>query len=484
MRIVIDLQAAQCESRHRGIGRYSLALAKAMVRRYHDKHEFIILLSSLFPDTIEPLREAFKELLPIENIHIWHSVGPVSSGGRKNNLRRHNAELMREAYIERLRPDIIHITSLIEGFGDNAVHSIGLLTESFPVAATFYDVIPLINRVQYFDPSPFFEKLYLQKLNYLCQADLFLAISESSRQEAIKYLKIADEQVVNISAAADECFKPVDITLSAQRSMLSRFGLSCPFIMYSGATDERKNHVRLIEAYAVLPKEVRESYQLALVGGVQPDDRKRFEQSIAHNGLVLGRDVIITGRVDDHEMVMLYNLCALFVFPSWHEGFGLPALEAMSCGAAVVGSNTTSLPEVIGRLDVLFDPFDVLAISNEILRVLSDDKLHAELVQHGLNQAKKFSWDKSADLAVKAMEDLYLTRDDRMKRSNPITPVADLISRLRFSYFKPKGIRDIVRTINALGKNYPECSQQHLISTLVMQLKYKTIFRNLFSADF
>ncbi|MGB5456347.1 MAG: glycosyltransferase, partial [Gammaproteobacteria bacterium] len=102
-----------------------------------------------------------------------------------------------------------------------------------------------------------------------------------------------------------------------------------------------------------------------------------------------------------------YSHCELFVFPSLHEGFGLPALEAMACGAATIGSNTTSIPEVIGRDDALFDPTSTKAIVEMMIDVLSDEDFRNSLREHGLEQSKKFSWDESAKRAINALERIY-----------------------------------------------------------------------------
>jgi glycosyltransferase involved in cell wall biosynthesis len=405
MRIVIDLQGAQCDSRHRGIGRYSLALALAMVRNRRD-HEIIIALSGLFPDTIESIRAAFDGLLPQENIRVWFAPGPVHANDPSNTVRRHAAEYIREAFLASLQPDIVHITSLFEGFGDNAVHSIGLSSSRLPCAVTFYDLIPLIQSEVYLTPHPTFETLYKEKLDHLRRADIYLAISESSRLEAIEHLGGSPEKSVNIAAAADEYFKPVHISNLEEQACRKHFGLTSPFLMYSGATDDRKNHLRLIKAFSLLSSNFRMKYQLAIVGKLPDEHREKFEKYAELCGLK-STDVVITGRVSDVEMVRLYNLCELFIFPSWHEGFGLPALEAMSCGAPVIGSNTTSLPEVIGRTDALFDPFDVNAISQKIEEVLLNQQLRNELAKHGLEQAKKFSWDTSSKSAINALENWY-----------------------------------------------------------------------------
>jgi hypothetical protein len=116
--------------------------------------------------------------------------------------------------------------------------------------------------------------------------------------------------------------------------------------------------------------------------------------------------VVITGFVPEDDLVTLYNLCHLFVFPSLHEGFGLPALEAMACGAPVIGSNTSSIPEVIGWKDALFDPTRPSAIAEAIAGALANEGFRQELRNHGLRQARLFSWDESARRALAAFEQL------------------------------------------------------------------------------
>ena len=144
MRIVMDLQGAQTESRFRGIGRYTLSLTQAVVRN-RGEHEIILALSGLFPDTIEPIRAAFEGLLPQENIRVWHAPGPVAESQPGNDARREIAELTREAFLATLQPDVIHICSLFEGYVDDAVASIGKFDQSTPVSVALYDLIPLLS---------------------------------------------------------------------------------------------------------------------------------------------------------------------------------------------------------------------------------------------------------------------------------------------------------------------------------------------------
>lgn len=461
MRIVIDLQGAQCKSRSRGIGRYSLALAHAMARN-RDSHEIIIALSGLFPETIEPIRAAFDGCLPQENIRVWSVPGPVHAVDATNTWRRQTAELIRENFLASLQPDIVHITSLFDGSYDNAVHSIGLSPVHLPTAVTFYDLIPLIQSELYLTPNPLFEAIYREKLDHLRRADLYLAISESSRLELIENLDIAPEKTVNIAAAANNHFKPVYISKSEEQAFRKNFELTHPFLMYSGATDERKNHLRLIKAFSLLQPKLKQNYQLAIVGNLPDVDREKFEAYTKLCGLKLS-DVIITGQVSDEEMVRLYNLCAVFVFPSWHEGFGLPALEAMSCGAPVIGSNTTSLPEVIGRKDALFDPFDEKSIAQKITEVLTNDDLRADLAQHGLKQAKEFSWDESARRAITAFEQFHAKRHQSSQQYFSLP-----INRPKLAFISPlpperSGISDYSAEL------LPELSRHYDIDVIVAQ---------------
>lgn len=399
MRIVIDLQGAQSDSRYRGIGRYTLALALEMVRQ-RGEHEILIVLSGLFPETITPIQDLFRDLLPIEKILVWQIPNSVSALEKTNTKYRRSLELIRERFLASLKPDIVHVTSPI---ADNAVHSIGFSPSHLLTAVTCYDLIPLVYKDIYLNPNPKFELQYREKLEHLKCANLFLTISESSQHEAIQYLGVNPCNVVNISAAADSKFKSIKVADDIEINLRKKFGLHYPFIMYSGASDPRKNHLRLIKAFAGLSLEIRSNIQLVIVGKLPQIDRITFEACIKSCGLNLSH-VIITDAVTDEEMILFYNLCELFVFPSWHEGFGLPVLEAMSCGAPVICSNTSSLPEVLGRQDALFDPFDEHTITAKIEEVLINPNFRDELIRHGLMRSRHFSWEKSAKKALAALE--------------------------------------------------------------------------------
>lgn len=411
MRIVIDMQGAQSESRFRGIGRYTMAFAKAVVKN-RGEHEIILALSGLFPDTIEPIRAAFEGLLPQENIRVWHAPGPVKEGQPGNESRREVAELLREAFLASLQPDVIHISSLFEGYVDDAVTSIGRFDQTTPVSVILYDLIPLLNPDHYLYPNPRYKQYYLRKVEYLKQATLHLAISDFSRQEALDTLGLNESKTISISTALDDHFQPLTIGEEVARDLRAKFSISRPFVLYTGGADERKNLPRLIEAYGALPASLRKTHQMVFAGKMPEGDIARFRQ-IARAAGLQDDELLFTGYVSDEELVRLYNLCQLYVFPSWHEGFGLPALEAMACGAPVIGANTSSLPEVIGLDEALFEPFDVKAIAAKLAQALQDETFRLRLREHGLQQAKKFSWDETAKRAIAAWELLQIASPER-----------------------------------------------------------------------
>ncbi|WP_028213178.1 glycosyltransferase [Paraburkholderia mimosarum] len=406
MRIVIDMQGAQSTvSRNRGIGRYTLALAKALVRN-RGEHEFFLALNGLFPESIGPIREAFSDMLPLGNIRVWHAAGPVAHVERSNDWRRNAAELGFESFLYSLKPDFVYVSSLFEGFGDDGVTSIHRLQHEIPVAVTLYDLIPYLNPNPYLE-NPVFKSWYLGRIEHLRRADLLLGISESSRQEGITHLGLPADWSINIGTDADGSFVPIDVPPERGSALRKQYGLTKPFVLYTGGIDHRKNVEGLIRAYALLPEEVRRGHQLAIVCSVQPASRQELERLAQQHGLCKG-EVVLTGFVPDEDLLFFYNLCKLFVFPSWHEGFGLPALEAMRCGAPVIGANTSSLPEVIGWDDAMFDPHSDAAIAEAIQRGLTDAPFREALIRHGKEQSRHFSWDESARRTIAAMERWHL----------------------------------------------------------------------------
>lgn len=404
MRIVIDMQSLQTNSRYRGIGRYTMSFVQAVLRN-RGQHDVYLVLSGLYPEPIKFIRSALQGQIEPEKILVWHAPGPLESIDQRNNNRIKIAEILREAFIYSLRPDVVHMPSVFEGHTDNAVISIGKYDKATPSSVTLHDLIPLISESNYLKYNLIYRNHYFNKLEYIKKADICLCISGSALQEGIKYSNLAPAKLVNTGEGADQVFQWINLAPSIRANFLASYKVKKDFILYTGGFDNRKNLLNLLKAYAALPTSLRDKYQLVFVGQTTEQVRSTYKDLIGDLGLKAD-DLVLTGYVSDLELAYFYNLCDLFVFPSKHEGFGLPVLEAMACGAAVIGSNTTSIPEVIGLDAALFDPYDVNSIKNKMAEVLGDDDFKSSLRAHGINRAKSFSWDITAQKAIDAWQTL------------------------------------------------------------------------------
>ncbi|MGC1308204.1 MAG: glycosyltransferase [Phormidesmis sp.] len=425
MRIVIDLQGCQsASSRNRGIGRYSMALAKAMAHQASD-HELWLCLNGKFLEAIAQIRQSFAADIPAERIVVYDFPGPTGEEDTRNLWRLQASERIREHVISCLRPDVVHVSSLFEGIGDSIITSVGVLDPALATAVTLYDLIPLMREETYLE-NKLIRSWYYRKIESLKKANLLLAISEHSRKEALAALELPEDRIVTVSTAVDDHFRPVQLSVDAVQVLRQRYGLIRPFVMYTGGIDPRKNIEGLIKAYGNLPSDIRQAYQLAIVCSVKTHERERLMALASRYQLAPG-EMVLTGFVPDADLVALYNLCELFVFPSLHEGFGLPALEAMSCGAAVIGSSTSSIPEVIGRDDALFDPTRTESITQALHQGLTDPNFRNSLQEFAPQQAAKFSWQASARKTLAAFEQID-------EQNRPTTPKIQV----EFSAAKPK----------------------------------------------
>jgi glycosyltransferase involved in cell wall biosynthesis len=459
MRIVIDMQGAQSESRFRGIGRYTMSFTQAIVRNRRD-HEIILALSGLFPETIEPIRSAFDSLLPQENIRVWHAPSPVRDLDLSNEGRREVAEIIREAFLASLQPDIIHISSLFEGYVDDVVTSIGRFDQRTPVSVSLYDLIPLLNPEKFLDPNPLYKKNYLSKLDHLKKASLYLAISQFTMEECQSHLPSDRKQFINVSTAIESHFMPLNLETEALDNLKQKFSITRPFIFYTGGADNHKNLPRLIEAFAALDPDIRAKYQIVF-GGRTPEGNRSLLRNHAKSCELKPDDTLFTGYLSEEDLLSLYNITRLMAFPSWHEGFGLPVLEAMSCGTPVICGNCTSLPEVIALEEAMFDPFDVKSISAKMSQALEDESFRARLRAHGLKRAKLFSWDESAKKAIEGFEKLHANCSTETHKPDSISSNQKLIQTISNQHF----LEDISLPVlsRMLGQNFDSGIERQLL---------------------
>ena len=467
MRIVLDLQGCQSVSRLRGIGRYSIALAKAIVRNAGE-HQVWIVLSDLFPGTIESIRASFQGLLPDERI-VTFSLPVLAPYQGTHDWRTRAAELIREHAIAELEPDLVHISSLFEGYVDTSMTSVKAFDETTLVAVTLYDLIPFLNPAKYL-PDDGRKHHYYGKIDDLKRADLLLAISDFCAEEAQRELGIPGARIASISSAAADTFTQLAMTESEVEQLNNRFGLSRPFLMTTGIVEPRKNLDGLIIAYSKLPEELRRRHQLFIVCQPTARDRVRLNDLAAKHGLNAD-ELVLANYVSDRDLIALYNQCYLFVFPSLHEGFGLPALEAMACGAAVIGSAATSVPEVIGREDALFNPLDLDQMAEMMHRALTDKSYWQSLRDFGIERAREFSWDATGRRAVEAFESAYTKRQAGqptahwLSADNRYRKLVDALAALG----EPPSDVDYIASANAIGANQrTERTPQLLVDVSVL----------------
>ncbi|TAN02184.1 MAG: glycosyltransferase family 1 protein [Rhodanobacteraceae bacterium] len=372
----------------------------AMLRR-PGADEFWVALNSAFAESTEAIRCDLADLLPAERCVSWQVPGPTAAADPRNAWRAASGEVLRETFLESLAPDWVHIGNLFQGFVDGSLESVPTRPDAVPVAVTHHDLIPLVYPRDYIT-SPQAKTWYFRRLESLKRAPLVLTNSEFTRSEAIEMLGLSAESVVCIGCAASSHFAHRDVGAATRDEVFARYGITRPFVMYTGGADPRKNVEGLIRAFSMLPAPVRQAHQLVFVGKEPVDFRDALLGAASKAGID-PHDLVFTGFVPDDRLVMLYNLCSLFVFPSLREGFGLPALEGMACGAPVIASNTSSLPEVIRWPDAMFDPHSDEAIAKAMHAALTDESFRTELIRRGTDRAKVFTWERSAQSALDAM---------------------------------------------------------------------------------
>lgn len=254
---------------------------------------------------------------------------------------------------------------------------------------TFHDMISFIYPgVHTFVKRHFFKKMIQLSVKY---ADAIVSVSESTKGDIIRYLKISQSKIHVTLEAANQSFRP--LAGDVIEPVCLKYGLKPgQFVLFVGTLEPRKNVPALLRAYRGL-LERGYKQKLAIVGrrGWMYDDI-----FTAVKNLELGNDVVFTGYVHEGELPHLYNGASMFVYPSLYEGFGLPVLEAMACGTPVVTSNISSMPEIVGSAGVVVNPYDVDELLHAMEAVVVDKELAKRLRKRGLERAREFSWEKTA----------------------------------------------------------------------------------------
>ncbi|MCL5771808.1 MAG: glycosyltransferase family 4 protein [Actinobacteria bacterium] len=236
------------------------------------------------------------------------------------------------------------------------------------------------------------------------RAKKIIADSQSTKQDIVNFMKISPQKINVVYLAADEKFKAMaPETLKLKKDTLKKFKIPKKYIFSVGTIEPRKNFKTLIKAFNVFKKSFTESgnYCLVIAGKTGWKSEETFEE---YKKSSFKEEIIFTGEVSDEELVTLYNQASLFVYPSIFEGFGLPVLEAMSCGLPVITTDTSSIPEIYPQSEFLLDPFDEVEMAKKINLVLTNENLKNNLIKFSLEMANKFSWEQTA---LKTMKIYY-----------------------------------------------------------------------------
>jgi len=397
MRIVVDMQSAQSESRYRGIGRYTMSLVKEFIKQALN-HEIILILNAKFRDSIPELMYEFRDL-PSQRIRIFD----IPVGSNIKAPLRASGEALRHYFIASLKPDLVLVTGLFDQASSYHNVSIGKISAPWKTAVIHYDLIPYKMPSDYLT-HPEHKAYYYECIENLKRADIYFCISNYTKLELEENIPLSSKKVFSIGSATEPRNPLSSHESKSGERVRKRLQVSDYILYVPGGFDKRKNFERLIKAYAELSFELRSKYKLVIGSKVPAKEVISNFHGLATTLGLKPEQIVFTDYLNENELQYFYENAALFVFPSLHEGFGLPVLEAMNRGCPVIGSSCTSIPEVIGNDSALFDPNSVSSISQKIKQCLEDKEFATSLIEHHKSQVKNFSWSRTATKMLHCIE--------------------------------------------------------------------------------
>ena len=373
------IDARQIQDHFPGIGRYTFSLLKHMAP-LAPEDQFIALHAPRARNS----RYDLTGLAPLPNVRLVAADAPAFSLRQQWVIpaiaRRENLDIYHSPYY--LMPYALPCPSIV----------------------TIHDLIPQILPQSLPRPSlaPVFRLLVSLAV---ARSAFVIADSEATQRDLLRLTKVSAARVRTIPLAADAAFRPIPGASETCRQC----GLDKPFVFYLGTNKPHKNLVRLIHAWHKLPGQIRAGHYLVLAGH---EDSRYPQVRQAVQSLALSQEVLFPGAVASRDIPTLYSGARAFVFPSLYEGFGLPVLEAMSCGTPVACANGSSLPQIVGDSAIMFDPLDSDDMCSALLRLLSDGELRAALARKGLARARCFSWKETARQTLEVYRTTAAARGD------------------------------------------------------------------------
>lgn len=332
------------------------------------ENEYIIFVEKTYSDDFGKLPKNFKVVRtsitakqPILNI-LWHSF-------------------ILPFLLIKYKADVLHLPW----------HSAALLIKTKPTIITIHDLTEYRLATHYSKSRMIYRKLMIPISARL--ADMIIAVSEYTKQDIVKYLKVNPKKVKVVYNAPKSIYKPVD-RRKAQSYLADKYNIGSPFILYVGQIQHpNKNLIPLLHAFKSISDRFP-MHKLVLVGKKHHTGEPVYKTVTDLN---LSDKIVFTGYVPDEDLPYFYNSAEVFVYPSLFEGFGIPVVEAMACGCPVITSNTGALPEIAGDAATLVDPSNAFAIGMAIRNILNKPEKREELCRRTVERAKNFSWRKSTE---------------------------------------------------------------------------------------
>src|ERR1051326_806818 len=359
-----------------GVGQYVFALLRGLLSR-GDSHKFVLFVLEedlpLFAFAegkaeLVPVPEKFR--LPVRNI-LWHQIG----------LSR---------LVRKLQLDVLHIPS----------YRRMLWNRPCPLVATIHDLAPFHLAEKYDWKRMFYGRVIARRLAQ--RQDRIIAISEYTADDIVKYFNLPRERISVVHNGVDHERFQARRREEAKTDVAKRFGLNHPFFLYVSRLEHpAKNHVRLIAAFEEFKTATQSNWQLAFGGG-DWHGAEAIHEAIRKSQF--SGDIRCLGFVPDAQLPDLYRAADVFVYPSLHEGFGLPPVEAMACGCPVIASIRGALGEVIGEAAAIVEPEDGHSIATQLRLFASNESLRNHARTIGLAHARKFDWKKAAAETVQVYE--------------------------------------------------------------------------------